>query len=107
MPPDEPCQMESHVIFYVVSGKIAITVNGEYSKLEKSHCVISEPGSYQFVYVGMFSAAKIPMLTFEIGFLGLKFSMLRLILTIPVFILIAFIMEKRLRNTSYEITSPE
>ena len=55
-----------------------------------------------FIYVGMFSAAKIPMLTFEIGFLGLKFSMLRLILTIPVFILIAVIMERILRNKSYE-----
>jgi uncharacterized membrane protein YraQ (UPF0718 family) len=60
-----------------------------------------------FIYVGMFSAAKIPMLTFEIGFLGLKFSMLRLILTIPVFILIAFILEKLLRNKSYEMTAPE
>ncbi len=60
-----------------------------------------------FVYVGMFSAAKIPMLTLEIGFLGLKFSMLRLILTIPVFILIALIMERNLRNKSYEITKPE
>ena len=55
-----------------------------------------------FVYIGMFSAAKIPMLTFEIGFLGLKFSLLRLILTIPVFILIAVIMERRLRKKSYE-----
>ncbi len=60
-----------------------------------------------FVYVGMFSAAKIPMLTFEIGFLGLKFSILRLILTVPVFILIAIIIERRLRNKCYEITSPE
>jgi uncharacterized membrane protein YraQ (UPF0718 family) len=60
-----------------------------------------------FVYVGTFSAAKIPMLTFEIGFLGLKFSILRLILTIPVFILIAVIMERRLRHKSYEITKPE
>lgn len=60
-----------------------------------------------FIYVGMFSAAKIPMLTFEIGFLGLKFSMIRLILTIPVFILIAVIMERNLRNKSYEITKPE
>lgn len=60
-----------------------------------------------FVYVGMFSAAKIPMLTFEIGFLGLKFSILRLILTIPVFILIAVLLERKLRNKSYEITSPE
>lgn len=38
--------------------------------------------------------AKIPMLTFEIGFLGLKFSLLRLILSIPVFILIGIIMGK-------------
>ncbi|MFW6202846.1 MAG: hypothetical protein ACOC30_00950 [Marinilabilia sp.] len=60
-----------------------------------------------FVYVGMFSAAKIPMLTFEIGFLGLKFSMLRLILTISVFIIIAFILERMLRNKSYKITAPE
>jgi len=59
------------------------------------------------IYVGMFSAAKIPMLTFEIGFLGLKFSALRLILTIPVFILIAILLERRLRNTSYQITAPE
>lgn len=60
-----------------------------------------------FVYVGMFSAAKIPMLTFEIGFMGLKFSLLRLILTIPVFVLIAFFMERQLRNRSYEVTKPE
>ncbi|MGM0532027.1 MAG: permease [Bacteroidota bacterium] len=60
-----------------------------------------------FVYIGTFSAAKIPMITLEIGFLGLKFSLLRLFLTIPVFIIIAIIMEKRLQNKSYEITSPE
>ena len=60
-----------------------------------------------FIYVGMFSAAKIPMLTFEIGFLGLKFSVLRLILTIPVFIFIAILLEKILRNKDYEIKTPE
>lgn len=60
-----------------------------------------------FVYLGMFSAAKIPMLTFEIGFLGIQFSLLRLILTIPMFILIAIVMERRLRNTSFEVTKPE
>ncbi|MDZ7739667.1 MAG: permease [Bacteroidales bacterium] len=60
-----------------------------------------------FIYVGMFSAAKIPMLTFEIAFLGLKFSLLRLLLTIPVFIIIAIILEKQLRNKPYEISRPE
>ncbi|MFO8234070.1 MAG: hypothetical protein R6U04_01510 [Bacteroidales bacterium] len=47
LPPEEPCEMESHVIFYVVSGKIGITIDGEYEEAEEGHCVISEPGSYQ------------------------------------------------------------
>ncbi|MDZ7776605.1 MAG: hypothetical protein U5L09_13835 [Bacteroidales bacterium] len=74
-----------------------------------AHLLWKKGGSLRniFIYVGMFSAAKIPMLTFEIGFLGLKFSMLRLILTIPVFIIIAFILERLLRNKSYEMTTPE
>ena len=47
LPPGEPCEMESDVIFYVVSGKIGITINKEYSEAEEGHCVISEPGIYQ------------------------------------------------------------
>lgn len=47
-----------------------------------------------FIYLGAFSTLKIPMLSFEVGFLGWKFSLLRTLLSLPVFILIAFIMEK-------------
>jgi len=46
-----------------------------------------------FIYLGAFSAMKIPMVSFEIGFMGLKFSLLRLALTLPVFILIGILME--------------
>jgi uncharacterized membrane protein YraQ (UPF0718 family) len=56
-----------------------------------------------FIYLGAFSSMKIPMLTFEIGFLGLKFSILRTILTIPVFIIIAIIMEKYLKTKNFQI----
>jgi uncharacterized membrane protein YraQ (UPF0718 family) len=49
-----------------------------------------------FIYLGVFSAMKIPMLTFEIGFLGLKFTLLRTLFTLPVFVLIGIIMEKYL-----------
>ncbi|MFH1429518.1 MAG: permease [Candidatus Margulisiibacteriota bacterium] len=56
-----------------------------------------------FIYLGAFSAFKIPMLTFEIGFLGLKFSLLRTLFTIPAFILIAIVMEKYLQNKYFEI----
>ncbi len=59
-----------------------------------------------FIYLGAFSTLKIPMLTFEIGFLGLKFSLLRTILTLPVFILIGFIMELYFCNRQFEIKNP-
>ena len=48
-----------------------------------------------FIYIGAFTTMKIPMLSFEIGFLGLKFSLLRTILSMPVFIIIAVIMQKK------------
>lgn len=60
-----------------------------------------------FIYLGAFSTLKIPMLTFEIGFLGLKFSLLRTLITLPVFILIAEIMEIYLRNKNFEIKQVE
>ncbi len=56
-----------------------------------------------FIYLGAFSTLKIPMLSFEIGFLGLKFSLLRTLLTIPVFIFIAIIMEKYLKTRNFQI----
>jgi len=54
-----------------------------------------------FVYLGAFSTLKIPMLTFEIGFLGLKFSLLRTIFTLPVFVIIGIIMEAYLKNKNF------
>ncbi len=58
-----------------------------------------------FIYLSAFTMAKIPMLTFEIGFLGLKFSLLRLALSIPVFILIGFVMGKYFDKNKYEISN--
>jgi uncharacterized membrane protein YraQ (UPF0718 family) len=54
-----------------------------------------------FVYLGAFSAMKIPMLMFEVGFLGWKFSLLRTILSIPVFIGIAWIIERSLGGREF------
>jgi uncharacterized membrane protein YraQ (UPF0718 family) len=47
-----------------------------------------------FIYLGTFSCMKIPLLTFEIGFLGLKFSLLRTVFSLPIFIIIGILMEK-------------
>ena len=56
-----------------------------------------------FIYLGACSTAKIPMLAFEIGFLGLKFSLLRIFITIPVFIVIGIIMGKYFEKNDCKI----
>jgi len=47
LPPDEPCEMASDVIFYIVSGRIGLSINDEYAEVTKDQCVISEPALYQ------------------------------------------------------------
>jgi uncharacterized membrane protein YraQ (UPF0718 family) len=49
-----------------------------------------------FIYLGAFSAMKIPMLTFEVAFLGWRFSLARTLISIPVFVALAVAMEKLL-----------
>ena len=59
-----------------------------------------------FIYLGAYSAIKIPMIMFEIGFLGLKFSLLRTLITLPLFIIVGFIIEFYLKNKDFEIKNP-
>jgi uncharacterized membrane protein YraQ (UPF0718 family) len=47
-----------------------------------------------FIYLGAFSAMKIPMLGIEIGYLGIQFTILRTLISLPLFILIGYMMEK-------------
>jgi len=49
-----------------------------------------------FVYLGAFSALKIPMLSFEVAFLGWRFSLARSALSLPVFVLLALLLERLL-----------
>ncbi len=56
-----------------------------------------------FIYIGAFCTIKIPMITFETGFLGWKFSLLRTLMSLPIIVLIANIMEKYLKNRHFEV----
>jgi len=47
-----------------------------------------------FIYLGAFSSMKLPMLGIEIGYLGIKFTVLRTLISLPLFICIGFVMEK-------------
>ena len=48
------------------------------------------------IFIGAWSTTKVPMLMFESASMGLKFTMLRFFLNLPVIILIAVITEKML-----------
>ena len=47
LPPGEPCEMETYVIFYIVSGRIGLNIDNEYTEAGKDQCIISEPALYQ------------------------------------------------------------
>jgi uncharacterized membrane protein YraQ (UPF0718 family) len=56
-----------------------------------------------FIYLGAFSSMKIPMLGIEIGYLGIKFSLVRTLVSLPLFIGIGYLMERYLKNRHFEI----
>lgn len=39
------CEMESYVLFYVISGRAKVTVNDEAAELVAGHCLITEPAT--------------------------------------------------------------
>ncbi len=47
-----------------------------------------------FIYLGAFSSMKLPMLGIEIGYLGIKFTVARTLISLPLFILTGYFMEK-------------
>ena len=56
-----------------------------------------------FIYLSASSIVKIPMLAFEIGFLGIQFSLLRILISIPVFIIVGTIMGKYFTKNKLDI----
>jgi uncharacterized membrane protein YraQ (UPF0718 family) len=56
-----------------------------------------------FIYLGAFSALKIPMLGVEIGYLGLKFTLARTLVTLPLFIVVGYFMEWYLKNRNFKV----
>jgi len=56
-----------------------------------------------FIYLGAFSCLKIPMLGMEIGYLGIKFTLARTLVSLPLFIAIGYFMEWYLKNKNFKI----
>jgi uncharacterized membrane protein YraQ (UPF0718 family) len=57
-----------------------------------------------FIFLGAFSSLKIPMLGIEIGYLGIEFTLVRTLVSLPLFIAIGFLMEWLLGKGHFEVT---
>jgi uncharacterized membrane protein YraQ (UPF0718 family) len=57
-----------------------------------------------FIYLGAFSSLKIPMLGIEIGYLGIKFTLVRTLVSLPLFIAVGYLMETYLKKKNFSIS---
>ena len=57
--------------------------------------------SVLFTYIGASEICRIPMATYEASFLGLKFTAIRLIVSLPLVVLISMLLGKYLTRTHY------
>ncbi|MBT3754641.1 MAG: hypothetical protein HOG24_00020 [Candidatus Cloacimonetes bacterium] len=56
-----------------------------------------------FTYIGASAVCRIPMVVFEASFLGIKFTLVRLLVSIPLIIISSVIMGNILIKTNYKI----
>ncbi len=56
-----------------------------------------------FAYLGFAGVFRIPMTIFEISFLGLSFTVVRLLVTIPLFLLVGIVLGTILKKRNYKL----
>ncbi len=59
--------------------------------------------SVVFTYIGAASVCRIPMTAFEASFIGIKFTLVRLFISLPLVIIASIILEKYLKKINYKI----
>jgi uncharacterized membrane protein YraQ (UPF0718 family) len=60
-----------------------------------------------FIYLGAFASLKIPMLGIEIAYLGIQFTLVRTLVSLPLFIAIGYLMEWYLKNRNFKVNTIE
>jgi uncharacterized membrane protein YraQ (UPF0718 family) len=56
-----------------------------------------------FIYLGAFSSLKIPMLGIEIGYLGIQFTLVRTLVSLPLFIAVGYFMDWYLKDKNFKV----
>lgn len=81
------------------------TVGGMYVAFPVAYILYSKGAklSVIFTYIGAAAICRIPMMIFEASFLGIKFTLIRLSVSLPLVIASSLILEAYLKNTGYSI----
>ena len=85
------------------------SVGGLFVALPLAETLYKKGASFKiiFAYLGISGVVRVPMTIFEITFLGLPFTLARLLVTIPLFILIGIIMGIILKKRNYKFKTME
>lgn len=81
------------------------TVGGLYVAFPVAYSLFKKGAklSIIFTYIGASAICRIPMTIFESSFMGIKFSLIRLIVSVPLVILSSIWLENYLENKNYKI----
>ncbi|MFO8059278.1 MAG: permease [Bacillota bacterium] len=81
------------------------TVGGSYVAFPVAHALYGKGATYNILltYLGAATILRVPMTTFELSFLGPKFTLLRLFLSLPLLILSSAILGRYLERISYHL----
>lgn len=98
----EDCGMKGYLWVLLLAG---FTVGGLYVAFPLADTLNKKGASLKiiFSYLGFVGVFRIPMTIFEISFLGLPFTAVRLITTIPLFLLIGILLGMFLKKRNYKL----
>ena len=81
------------------------TVGGLYVSFPVAYSLYSKGAklSVIFTYLGASAICRVPMVVFEASFLGIKFSVIRLLVSIPLVIVTSILLGNYLKQRNYKI----
>ena len=85
------------------------TVGGLYVAFPVAYTLYSKGAklSVIFTYIGASAICRIPMTFFEVSFLGVKFTIVRYVVALPLVIITSVLLANYLQRKSYKITEPK
>jgi uncharacterized membrane protein YraQ (UPF0718 family) len=86
-----------------------LTIGGLFVALPMAYTLSSKGArlSVVFTYVGSAAVCRIPMTVFEASFMGLKFTLIRYAVSLPLVILTSVIMGRYLQSRGYALRAEE